>query len=140
LTEEKANGNNLAMHAADLIGYTSSTYSVVGKRHEVRLKWMSAERVENGKPNPLDHAPELPFLLPPKTAHVRLVFLVRVSAADHNMAIVAAKRTEELDAFTVQLIQDPSICRSQQRTFCSWVPSGVAVQPEAAAGRKPTRD
>jgi hypothetical protein len=87
LTDSAAEGNTLTLHAADLIGYTSSIYSVTGKSHEVRLRFLSAEEVENGKPSHLDTPPLLPFALPRKTAHVRLVFLVRVSAVDHNMAM-----------------------------------------------------
>ncbi len=130
LVEQQSDGHTITMRAADLIGYTNSSYLVTGKVGSVRLKFVSAEETRDGKAVALAEAPKLPFELPGKAAHVRLVFLVRVSQADHNMAILSAKRAERLDAFTKELVEDPGICKAAGDVFCAWVPAGVAVRPE----------
>lgn len=128
--QQKADGNTISMQARDLIGYTTSTYHVVGKNGAVRLEFVSAQHSENGNRTSLNTAPPLPFDLPHKPEHIRLIFLVRVSQADHNMAIVAAKRPETLEDFTKELNQNPRLCPAQSPVFCSWVPAGVAVRVE----------
>jgi hypothetical protein len=130
LVPQKAEGNTLSFSASDLIGYVTSNYAVTGKGNEVRLKFASAEESRAGKSAPVMHAPALPFELPRKTEHIRLVYLVRVSQADHNMAIVAAKHVPALNAFTNRLREDPSVCYSHDQMFCSWVPAGIAVRTE----------
>jgi hypothetical protein len=133
LVPQKTEGNTISLSAEDLIGYTTSHYAVIGKANEVRLKFVSAEETREGKTTAMPGAPELPFELPRQTEHVRLVYLVRVSQADHNMAIVAAKQVIDLNAFTERLKENPSICHSSAHIFCSWVPAGVAVRAETSA-------
>jgi hypothetical protein len=130
LVEQKAEGNTISLRASNLVGYTNSSYMVTGKPRSVHLTFVSAQETRDGKPTMLPAPPGLPFQLPPKSELVRLVFLVRVSQADHNMAVLGAKRLELLDAFTKRLMDDPSICRGTGEVFCSWVPAGVAVRPE----------
>jgi hypothetical protein len=127
---QKTAGNTISLQAADLIGYVTAHYAVNGKDGEVRLTFASAEESREGKTARLIAPPALPFELPRKPEHVRLVYLVRVSQADHNMAIVAARRLDALNTFTSRLLQDPSVCHSDNRIFCSWVPAGVAVRTE----------
>ncbi len=131
LSVGKTEGNTISLSAADLVGYTTSRYAVTGKDSNVRLKFVSAEESRDGKSVPLPAAPPLPFELPHKTEHVRLVYLVRASQADHNMAIIATKRLDLLNTFTARLKEDPSVCHSNAGIFCAWVPAGVAVRPEA---------
>lgn len=130
LVEQKAEGNTISLRASNLVGYTNSSYMVTGKPRSVHLTFVSAQETRDGKPTMLPAPPGLPFQLPPKSELVRLVFLVRVSQADHNMAVLGAKRLELLDAFTKRLMDDPSICSGTGEVFCSWVPAGVAVRPE----------
>lgn len=130
LAPQKTDGNTISLSTANLIGYTISHYSVIGKGGEVRLRFVSAEETREGKTAPSPTAPQLPFELPRKTEHVRLVYLVRVSQADHNMAILAAKRLDRLSAFTDRLKENPSVCHSDAQIFCSWVPTGIAVRAE----------
>jgi hypothetical protein len=130
LAEQKAEGNTISLRASDLIGYTNSSYTVAGKPGSVRLTFVAAQETRDGKATPLAAPPQLPFQFPRNSGHVRLVFLVRVSHSDHNMAILGAKRLDILDAFTKRLMDDPSICRTSGKVFCSWVPVGVAVRPE----------
>jgi hypothetical protein len=74
----------MALSAADVLGFTTSHYLVIGKDDEVRLKLISAEESREGKSAPATVAPKLPFELPRRTQHIRLVYLVRASQADHN--------------------------------------------------------
>lgn len=127
---QKTVGNTISLSASNFIGYTSSRYAVTGKDGEVLLTFVSAEESREGKTAQLTGAPTLPFNLPPKPQHLRLLYLVRVSQADHNMAIIAAKHLDALNTFTNRLREDPSVCHSDNQIFCSWVPLGVAVRTE----------
>lgn len=141
---ESVHGNTITLSAGDLIGYDTAHYAVRGKRGgSVKLMFVSAEETIGGKAVPLvgtgavatavvagAKAFALPFEIPQRSEHVRLIYLVRVSQADHNMAIAGAKHMEALDAFTKRLRQDPTACASSGEIFCAWVPAGVAVRPE----------
>lgn len=126
----RVNANTFKVRADDLIGYTVLHYAVLGKDGLVRLKFLSAEETREGKTAPAAAPPVLPFDLPRRAEYIRLVYLVRVSRADHNMAIVASKRLDRLHAFTARLIENPEVCKSVDAIFCSWVPTGIAVRSE----------
>jgi hypothetical protein len=131
LAEREVNGNTITLSADDLAGYTTAHYSVTGnKRSGVRLRFLSAEETRNGNTIPMPQPPKLPFDLPQRTEHLRLIYLVRVSQADHNMAIVGSKRVDAVDAFTKRLREEPAICKTSGDIFCSWVPASIAVRPE----------
>ena len=118
--------------APDFLGYERSYYRVEPRRGGgVKVRFSSAETVQDGK-TAAQNRPKLPlFQLPRQARHVRLVYLVRGSGADHNMAIIAAARPEHLDALTRQLQSDPANgCTSQDRGICQWIPAGIAVRPE----------
>ena len=130
-TSPQTEGNTITISAADLIGYEVSHYIAKDKgNNRVRLQFVSAEATRDGKTAPEPNPPKLPFSLPRRTGHIRLVYLVRVSQADHNMAIVASKRPEAVNAFTRRLKENPGICGKEEGVFCSWVPAGIAVRPE----------
>jgi hypothetical protein len=130
-------GSTISVSASNLIGYQLSYYSAEKRRQgKVRLKFVSEETSRDGKMMAETERPDsLPFVLPQEPAFVRLVFLVRVSAADHNMAIVAAQTRDELDSLTTTLRKDPKACQTVTTTFCTWIPEGVAVRPESAQER-----
>jgi hypothetical protein len=131
VTGEQTNGNTITMSAADMTGYEVSQYAVTGKSaSRVRVVFVSAESTREGKTVPEERPPPLPFSFPHASEYIRLVYLVRVSQADHNMAIVAAKRVEALNAFTKRLKENPALCGTEEGIFCSWVPVGVAVRPD----------
>jgi hypothetical protein len=131
LVPQQKAGNTITLSADDLIGYQVSHYAVKGRRTGgVRLEFVSAEATRDGKTNSEPRPPSLPFSLPQHNEHVRLVYLVRVSQADHNMAIVATKRLDALNTFTKRLKENPAICDEEEAIFCSWVPAGIAVRPE----------
>lgn len=113
------------------IGYRTAHYLVTGTRTRgVRLRFVSAESTIDGHSTPETQSPSLPFRLPPRTMHVRLVYLIRASVADHDMAILAAKNIEQLDAFTEEFRRNPAICGERAKIFCSLTPAGIAVGPE----------
>jgi hypothetical protein len=133
---QQTDGNTMSMSAEDLLGYEVSHYVANGKSaSRVRLVFVSAEATRDGKTVPEAHAPALPFALPPRHEHIRLVYLVRVSKADHNMAIVAAKRPDALNAFTKRLRRIPAFAREKKREF--FVPGCPQALP---CGRKNHED
>jgi hypothetical protein len=106
-------------------------YRIAGQwRGRVRLQFLSAEVSSDGKTVPEPRPPALPFALPAKAAHIRLLYLQRQSQADHNMAVIAADRMDILESATKQIRADPNSCRSESKIVCSWVPLHVAVRPE----------
>jgi hypothetical protein len=128
---QQSQGNMVVLSAPNLIGYEVSYYAVEGDRNgKVRLRFTSAEMTKAGKTSPEPTAPTLPFSLPSGKNFVRLIYLVRVSQSDHNMAITASKSKVALSAFTEELKQNPSACESNRQVFCSWVPAAIAVRPE----------
>ncbi|MBV9761022.1 MAG: hypothetical protein JO340_10705 [Acidobacteriaceae bacterium] len=125
------NGNTLTLLASELVGYEVSFYSIEKRGGgKVLLRFKSAEITENGATVNETSAPALPFSLPHSAQHIRLIYLVRVSSADHNMAIAASKDLDALNELTRLLKADPVACKYNDRVFCSWVPAGVAVRPE----------
>jgi hypothetical protein len=127
---QQVNPNTIEVRADDLLGYTTIQYAILGRNRRVLLQFVSAAETKDGKTTPLSDPPRLPFELPRRSQYVRLVYLVRVSRADHNMAIVASKYLDRLNAFTSRFLQDPGICKSSGEISCSWVPVGIAVRLE----------
>lgn len=128
---EESNGNTVSLSAADLIGYMTLRYAVTGKKNSaVRVKFLSAEETRDGKTVPVKDVPSLPFEFPRKAEYLRLIYLVRVSQADHNMVIVGSKHLDGLNAFTETFKENPSVCKISDDIFCSWVPAGIAVRAE----------
>jgi hypothetical protein len=137
LSAQQNEGSTITLSAADLTGYEIVYYAITGGRNgAVRLKFTSAEITKNGKTVPEANPPTLPFALPQGTEHIRLVYLVRASQADHNMAILASKHLASLNTLTAELKKDPAVCKLDGGVFCSWVPAGVAVRQEAIASRE----
>jgi hypothetical protein len=96
------------------------------------LVWLYTATKE-GKTAPEPNPPTLPFALPRGSEHIRLIYLVRASQADHNMAIIASKHLDALNTFTKELKQHPGICARNDEIVCSWVPAGIAVRQEPAS-------
>jgi hypothetical protein len=124
-------GNSIVMSAANLAGYAVSYYSIEGRsKGKVQVRFRAAEITRNGTTVQQTSAPRLPFLLPSASEYIRLIYLVRKSPADHNMAIAASKNLDALNAFTNRLKRQPDVCKPDAVVSCFWVPAGVAVRPE----------
>jgi hypothetical protein len=72
--------------------------------------------------------------MPARARYVRLIYLVRVSDADHDMAVVASHNKSALDPLTAQVRANPASCHEGGGTFCAWIPAGIAVTPEMRVG------
>jgi hypothetical protein len=120
----------------DYVGYETSFYSVdPAINNGVRLTFSSAEVVKNGK-HVRSARPLLKlFDLGDGSYHVRLLFMVRESQADHDVAIVAAKNRNSLDETTRAVQANPDACHRRTEVECYWVPQGIAVRPERKDGR-----
>jgi hypothetical protein len=133
LSAQQNDGSTISLSAADLTGYEMAYYAISGRRNgAVRLKFISAEITKQGKTTAEANPPTLPFALPRGSEHIRLIYLVRASQADHNMAIIASKHLDALNTFTKELKQDPRICSRNDEVVCSWVPAGIAVRQDPA--------
>ncbi|MGC2327084.1 MAG: hypothetical protein WA604_10265, partial [Candidatus Sulfotelmatobacter sp.] len=80
------------------------------------------------------HQPALQlFDLPDSFRFVRLLYLVGVSGADHDMAIVGATTPAALDELTRAIETSPAEnCAIGALGYCKWVPKGIGVQIESS--------
>ena len=71
------------------------------------------------------------FDLPESVRYVRLLFLTRVSQTEHDQAVLGSSSLADLDALQKRVEDNPpENCKIQPEGICSWVPAGIAVQPE----------
>ena len=124
-------GASITLSASQPVGFQIVKYQADGgHRGKVKLRFVSSETMIDGKAFLRASAPELPFRLPDRPGHLRLIYLVRVSQADHNMAIMSAPTMEMLNSFTNEVMRNAATCGKSGEVFCEWVPTGVAVRPE----------
>ncbi len=112
----------------EFLGYEQAFYDVAPG---LRISFSSAETIIDGISRP-QSAPLVPlFPLPGRGAQqVRLLYLVRSSAADHNMAILSAPDLSRLQSLTAAVRANPSKgCVSSKRLYCAWIPPGIALRP-----------
>ena len=115
----------------DFVGYENDYYSVVKSGSGVHVEFRAAEAVKDGKTSRQPRPLVALFSLPVQMGYVRLIYLVRVSDADHNMAIVGAEDPETLASLTRLVQTNPEEgCRREMHSDCWWVPAGIAVRPE----------
>jgi hypothetical protein len=112
----------------DLIGYEVALYSVKPRRGRgVRVSFRSAAINIDGKNVARPH-PVLPlFRLPRNYRSVRILHLAWGRHGDHDAAVLAVSRREQLDALTRKVEFHASACVDRPGSLCSWVPAGVAV-------------
>lgn len=124
-------GNTITLSAADLIGYQTSYYRLEERSHRyLRLQLTSTEVTREGRTVQNQQPSALPFHLPTRARYIRLIYLIRGSQSDHNMAVAASNSFAALEDFTSRLRQSPELCVTGRTIFCTWVPSGVAVRPD----------
>lgn len=129
---EQTENNTITIAGSDFLGYETAYYAVKARRcRGVRVEFTSAERNQNGETRSEDRPLVRLFELPRRARYVRLIYLLRSSRADHDMAVVAATGTKSLETLTEQLEADPAgSCRSSKSAYCSWIPDGIAVRAE----------
>jgi hypothetical protein len=129
---EQTAGNTVTFSAGnDFLGYETDYYAVTKrKRAGVRITLSSAETTKDGTTTQQEEPVAHLFQLPHNARYVRLLYLQRMSEADHNMAVLASNRTSSLQTLTEQVETNPSTCISNDSNFCSWIPVGIAVRPE----------
>ncbi len=116
----------------DFLGYEIAYYIVQRRRGGgVRIEFASAESTRNGVTARETKSIAPLFQLPSSARYVRLIYLIRVSQVDHDMAVVAARDIGSLNALTLRVQAKPGeVCRDGRDEFCSWVPQGIAVRLE----------
>lgn len=133
----KSGGYVIAAHVGtvdtkgEFLGYETAFYGVTAKPfHRLLIEFQSAsiKRGDKTEPRPTPLKPL--FQIPKPMNAIRLVYLERASQADHNMAVLATRRTKQLTQMTLALLEDPARnCVSGNDTYCSWIPAGIAVRP-----------
>jgi len=112
----------------DFLGYEKDFYTVNRDSNGVRMHFRRGEVWHNGKVQKM-HAPRVTLFEHIENSHVRLVFLTRVSQADHDMAILSSGDVPRLNEMTRE-VTTRAECRSRRDGSCIWVPNGIAVRPE----------
>ena len=130
-TPVSSNGVTLSA-GTDFLGYEVAHYEAKGQRGgRVRVEFSSAEMTKEGKTEPQPKSIAPLFQLARRANYLRLIYLVRISQADHNMAVVTARQIDELDALTRQVQANPADgCKVERSASCSWIPEGIAVRAE----------
>jgi hypothetical protein len=132
VTGQQSAGNIVSLTTTgDFIGYETAYYAVMPQRQaSVWIQFRSAAVTKDGSTVPEQQAPSSLSMPPRRMKYARLIYLVRVSETDHDMALIASRRREILNASTRRVQSDPAACRSNDDVFCTWVPAGIAVRPE----------
>jgi hypothetical protein len=107
----------------EFLGYEEAHYQV---EPGLGIRCSRVETVVDGVRTPQAEPRAQLFRLPRRARHVRLLYLLRSSEREHNMAILAAPHVAGLDRLTGMVRMDPA--GSCQGPWCSWVPVGVAVR------------
>lgn len=126
-------GDTLTLSAGeDLLGYETAHYLVKGRPgRRVRVEFNSAEVTKDGKTEPQPRSIAPLFQAARKPGYLRLIYLIRVSEADHNMAVVTASRLNALETLTREVVANPNgACKPGKEASCSWIPEGIAARPE----------
>jgi hypothetical protein len=123
-------GSTTLSLGTDFLGYEVAWYAVTSRRIVFTAAEVHTQVHNKDTVAPAAQPRVLLFRLPGDTRNVRLIYLLRVSAADHDMAVVAAHKKHALEPLTAQVRANPDNCRSGRGTFCAWIPDGIAVTPE----------
>ena len=118
-------GNTIRLKTSqDFLGYETAYYDL---REGLNVRFANAQVTREGKSTPQPKPAHPLFRMGHGMKHMRLVFLERLSATTHDMAVLTAKTPASLDELTVRLQSSPS---TGCQRGCQWVPAGIAVRPE----------
>ena len=129
---QQTSGNTVTVVAgSNFLGYATDYYQVTSREHGgVQINFSSAQVTKDEHTFPRSFPNPKLFVLPRRTIFVRLLYLQRVSLADHNMAVLGSNRKDRLESLTRKVEADPNACTTAVPTVCYWIPVGIAVRPE----------
>lgn len=132
-----AAANDFNLEAGDdFLGYEKALYKVKRRGDGgIQLQFIRADLSQNGKVRRQKSPSVDLFREAAKHHHVRLVFLIRQSQADHNSAIVAADDFKGLDLVT-RTLTETAKCQTNESGSCEWVPEGISVIPDERPVRR----
>jgi hypothetical protein len=135
--ERQESGNTITLRAGDeFLGYETALYGVEARKDggiRVALTGVDFDRDGTITHSAKSFAPR--FRMPGRFRRVRLLYMQKVSDADHAMAVLAAPDSPRLAALTQRVQASPDIgCRNSRNEYCEWIPAGVAVRAERAKG------
>jgi hypothetical protein len=117
----------------DFLGYETAYYAIEQQTLGVRIRFLSAQRTIEGTAIPAAAPKLLLFETPRRIRHMRLVYLIRQSVSDHDMAFLGADTSQRLDELTRAIRANSLPCEQNRNQHCAWVPAGIAVRAEMAA-------
>jgi hypothetical protein len=118
----------ITISGSDFQGYETAMYSLQPKPGGgVDAKLESVETNKSGQITKELKPRVLLFQFPRRVRYIRLLYLLRVSTADHNMAILGSNDVDQLNDLTKQVQADPAGCKDLRRAYCRWLPQGIAV-------------
>jgi hypothetical protein len=122
-------GNTITISDTDFEGYETTMYSLQPRPEGgVDAKLESVETNKAGQIMKEIKPRVLLFQFPRRVRYIRLLYLLRVSTADHNMAILGSNDVDQLNELTKQVQADPTGgCKDLRRAYCRWLPQGIAV-------------
>ena len=128
-TDQTVDGNTVTLSVKDeFLGYEVAYYAVTARKG---VEFVSAEITIDGRTTPRTQPVASLFEFARGVRHVRLIYLVRASQADHDMAVAAAQDMRTLEALTQRMEANPTdACHDGQGAFCAWIPAGIAVVPQ----------
>jgi hypothetical protein len=137
-TEEvKSAGDEVQLRTtSDFVGYQVDYYSIAARDGGgVRVRFKSTEMHNvSGKVSRQSRPVVHLFDMPEDVRFVRLLFLLRQSATDHDAVILGAPSLRTLEDLTVSVEANPMQgCALPVHGSCSWIPQGISVQPERRA-------
>jgi hypothetical protein len=128
-TSQQQDGKTITLAGTDFQGVETALYALkprAGGGVEVEL---DSVETSNGDELTKETQPRVPLLqFPDYVRYIRLLYMLRVSDADHNFAVLGSDDVDRLNALTKQVQAAPtSGCQNLGHTFCRWVPKGIAV-------------
>jgi hypothetical protein len=123
-------GNTVELRAEpDFLGYEKDFYRIDRLNDRIIVHFTHGEVHDKSKKKTREAPGLMLFQLTEGSRYLRLVYLVRVSEADHDMAIISADNVGTLEQLTQGVIQH-AVCEPGDQGTCRWVPRGVAVKWE----------
>lgn len=119
----------ITLEGTDFEGYETVLYTLKPRNGGgIEVALTSVEITKGDQTTAAAKPRVLLFQFPRRVRYIRLLYLIRVSESDHNMAVLGSDDVDRLNAFTKEVQSDPTAgCKNARRAFCSWVPQGIAV-------------